>query len=52
MPRDAGCPVCGDEDCRRHRALVTFATLLNVCAMTAAGLLIGLLAAAGLAAVD
>jgi hypothetical protein len=43
MSRAFGCRVCGEDDCGRHRDVLTAATLLNVCVLAGAGLLIGVL---------
>jgi hypothetical protein len=40
MSRAFGCPVCGDDDCGRHRGVLAVATGLHVCVLTGLGLLI------------
>jgi hypothetical protein len=47
-----GCPVCGDDDCARHRAVLAAAGVLNVCAIAGLGLLVGGLVLAGIALVE
>jgi hypothetical protein len=40
MSRAFGCPVCGDDDCGRHRGVLDVAAVLNVSVLTGLGLLV------------
>jgi hypothetical protein len=44
MNRAFRCPVCGEDECRRHHAVLMAASFVNVCAWTGLSLLAGLIA--------